>query len=183
MEGEEPETIWTTNISSNCIFPSTKRGRIWRKGKNRLDQIKEWGHWDLNPDQRVSTGQGATLSESYGSTLQSIITGQQTRSLSFPYNWSPRGYRVTPYPHMFSFSAYASSGRAFAFSSSSCAISNAGYRVFSRRVSFFSCYFLFWDVCRRNDASFSGPVGTFGPLVRNFRTRGVWLRRPALYPG
>ena len=37
--------------------------------------IVKWGHWDLNPDQRVSTGQGATLSELYGSTLQSVITG------------------------------------------------------------------------------------------------------------
>lgn len=62
-------------------------------------RLRKWGHWDLNPDQRVSTRQGATLSESYGSTLQSIITGQQTRYLSFPYNWSPRVYRVSPYPH------------------------------------------------------------------------------------
>jgi len=28
-----------------------------------------------------------------------------------------------------------------------------------------------------------GPVGSFGSFAGNFRTRGVWLRRPALYPG
>ncbi len=33
-----------------------------------------WGHWDLNPDQRVSTTQGATPRELYGSTLQFFIT-------------------------------------------------------------------------------------------------------------
>jgi hypothetical protein len=53
----------------------------------------------LNPDQRVSTTWGATPRELNGSPLQLVITGQQTRSRSFPINWSPRGCRITPYPH------------------------------------------------------------------------------------
>ena len=34
-----------------------------------------WGRWDLNPDQRVSSTQGATLRELNGSSLQLFITG------------------------------------------------------------------------------------------------------------
>lgn len=34
-----------------------------------------------------------------GSSLQLLVTGQQTRLQSHPINWSPRGYRVTPHPH------------------------------------------------------------------------------------
>src|SRR6266540_1773194 len=47
---------------------------------------KIWGRRDLNPDRRVSPTRGATHAclANHGSALQSVITGQQTRSQSSP---------------------------------------------------------------------------------------------------
>ena len=38
-----------------------------------------WGHWDLNPDQRVSSTQGATLRELMGQRSSQSSPVQQTR--------------------------------------------------------------------------------------------------------
>ena len=104
----------------------------------------EWGLGDLNPYRRVSTTGGATPSEimSHRSSYSSQLSANPI--LITLYNWSPLVYQVSLNPRwnlMIRFSLCASSVLSFFFSFSSCAISNAGYRVSSRRVSLSSFRF------------------------------------------
>lgn len=52
---------------------------------------KVWGHWDLNPDPRVTPG----------SLLQLIIISSVDPLENHFHNWSPLGYLITPCPHYF----------------------------------------------------------------------------------
>jgi hypothetical protein len=47
-----------------CSSQMGKGGKA--RGTKAPSQLKEWEHWDLNPDQRVSSMQGATLQEYMG---------------------------------------------------------------------------------------------------------------------
>ena len=118
------------------------------------------------------------------SSLQSIINCQQALLITLD-NWSPPVCQVSLYSLgiTVSITSCATLPLSFFFSFSFCAISNAGFRVSSRRVSFFSCYFLFTDVPSPQRCILWRARRDFRSPVRNFRTRGVWLRRPALYPG
>jgi len=109
-----------------------------RVGKE-ISRCAEWGLGDLNPYRRVSTTGGATPSEimSHRSSYSSQLSANPF--LITLYNWSPLVYQVSLNPRvnliMIRLTVCASSVLSFFFSSSSCAISNAGYRVSSRRVS------------------------------------------------
>lgn len=140
-------------------------------------KMRRWGQRDLNPRQRVSTTEGATFRGINESSLQLIINCQQTHLQSLSITGARQSARLAYTPWSVkanAITAYASLPASFFFSFSFCAISNAGYRVSSRRVSLFSWLLLPWT-CHRMVMHPGGPVG--------IRTRGVWLRRPALYPG
>ena len=109
-----------------------------RVPKEEASKMREWGQRDLNPRQRVSTTGGATSRGINESSLQLIINCQQTHLQSRSITGARQSARLayTPWRVMqMQITAYASSLLSFFFSFSSCAISNAGYRVSSRRVS------------------------------------------------
>ena len=106
--------------------------------KEEASKMREWGQRDLNPRQRVSTTGGATSRGINESSLQLIINCQQTHLQSRSITGARQSARLayTPWRVMqMQITAYASSLLSFFFSFSFCAISNAGYRVSSRRVS------------------------------------------------
>lgn len=168
--------------------PARARTRLLRfetpiRGSKSAGCTGWWGQRDLNPHRRVSTTGGATSREIDESSLQLFIITQQQQS-NHAHNWSPLVYQVSLYPHWVSLERRLTSCAFLLLSSfsssSSCAISNAGYHVSSRRANFSSYYSSLPD---RSGRALGGPVGTFGSFLGDFRTRGVWLRRPALYPG
>ena len=117
---------------------NSKRRSLSRFHGRKPSGPTEWGLGDLNPYRRVSTTGGATPSEimSHRSSYSSQLSANPF--LITLYNWSPLVYQVSLNPRwnlMIRFSLCASSVLSFFFSFSSCAISNAGCRVSSRRVS------------------------------------------------
>ena len=122
---------------------------------------------------------GATSPRINESSLQLIINCQQTHFQSFSITGARQSARLAYTPGECEskklITSCASLLLSFFFSFSSCAISNAGYRVSSRRVSLSSWWLPSLDLSSPKGCILGGPVG--------IRTRGVWLRRPALYPG
>ena len=115
----------------------------------------------MNPCQRVSTTRGATPREINESSLQLIINCQQTRFQSLSITGARQSTRLAYTSGCSVITAYASSVLSFFFSSSSCAISNADFRVSSRRVNFFSLIFSLLEC----DTFRGGPVGNSGSFL------------------
>ena len=136
----------------------------------------------MNPYQRVSTTRGATPHEINESSLQLIINCQQTRFQSFSITGARQFARLAYTSLRFMITACASSVLSFSFSSSSCAISNADYRVFSRRVNFSSLIFSFLNAIH----SVAGPSGipvsfrpeTFEPEASGLEGQRYILAKP-----
>ena len=134
----------------------------------------EWGQGDLNPCQRVSTTWGATPREimSHRSSYSSQLSANPF--LITLDNWSPPVYQVSLYPRVRLICDQDYCLRIF------CALFLLlifFLRHFQRWLPrFFQAREpLFMLVPSLNANSFGGgPVG--------IRTRGIWLRRPALYP-
>ncbi len=141
------------------------------------ERSARWGQRDLNPRQRVSTTEGATFRGINESSLQLIINCQQTHFQSLSITGAHQSARLAYTP----LSVIAS-----------C---NHFLRIFAALfllLIFFLRHFQRWlprffqareplfmilpslNVSRRT-CILGGPAG--------IRTRGVWLRRPALYPG
>ena len=134
----------------------------------------------MNPCQRVSTTEGATLREINESSLQLVINRSANPFSITLDNWSPPVCQVSLYLHGIMIIACASSVLSFFFSSSSCAISNADYRVFSRRVNFSSLIFSFL-----NGTDPAGPLGisvsfyeTFEPKASGLEGQRYILAKP-----
>ena len=84
---------------------STISGRLmampWNKAPD-VDERIRWGHWDSNPDQRVSSALVINSLARRGRVGAPVVHHNhlQTHFSSYPCNWSPRCYRITPYPHV-----------------------------------------------------------------------------------
>ena len=73
-----------------------------RSKASDVDRRMRWGHWDSNPDQRVSSALVINSLARRGRVGAPVVHHNhlQTHFSSYPCNWSPRCYRITPYPHV-----------------------------------------------------------------------------------